>query len=1178
MDKKVLLGAVAIVCTGLAGFGVCLGQQTTGTFPGFTVDQAKFSTASARSVPWLTILCKFSDVPSEPMPPAHYETLLGSQFPGMDHYWREVSYGQINLAGSRVIGWVNLPRARSYYVFESPMSVGLSRLLQDATAVVSPYVNLAYFAGITVITNDLLDQDYMAYGVRTRISLNSGSREFGVCWMAWRNLHTVFGQKVDTTHYTIAHEMGHALGLPHSSGPYGDTYDNFWDVMSYWGSNIEIPMYGRQAIHTNAFHKLRLGWFRPEEIFDVSAGTQSTIVLERLALPGEGYKMVRIATNPSWSRYYSFEARRRAGYDTGLWGEGVNIYDIDVNRWRANANFTGEEWLPSVLVDADDNEYTGDQGAAWTPGEIFHDSPLGISMAVERATETGYQITVNNNRKFVPDFVSGSALTSTLLLLNPSSSRFSSGTVQLFTPDGDSRQMVLNGAAVAGESSFTLPPLGAVFYRTPGGNDLTCGSIELGSSAPVHAAAIFASSFGAAAVQAGGISSRRWILPVEQDHSTGIRSGLALSNPHQQATILQLSLHSPDGSSFGEPVPVEIPAKGQVRRFVDEFIGSVPDLFVGTLVLTSDMPFNALAIQTQASCYATLPAGPMDLTSRPVQRGSVTTEAGVPGRTGAEDGGADVATFTRPADVAEGPDGALYLADSGNHVVRRISPDGQVSTFAGLAGVPGDADGKREAARFRNLRSLLFDAMGNLWIADSGNHTIRRISPEGQVTTAAGQAGVSGCADGETAASLFNFPMGLSIDREASIYVADNRNNAIRKISGEGFVTTLAGKAGEAGYADGQGATALFNRPVDTAIDEDGNVYCTDSNNYVIRKIDREGNVTTLSGKAGVRGIVDGPASEALLVLPAGLCRISPTRFLFSDRHVIRQVDIHGTVTTVAGSPRLESGPAISGAGVQDGTGLAARFRLPSGLCLSAQGHIHIADQNNHTIRRMSVDDVQTSLYFPQFADGAGIGSVLTLVNPSVRETAQVVVQVRDNAGQDLTGLLDPAQTDQVRASIPPLGVARFATSGLGGLSIGWAHVRSDLPLQGNLIFRTARGLAAVHGSNLSNRLLAPADISQVDGIDTGLAICNPNPYSAICTLRARAENGNLVTASQATVHLPANGQVAKFPAEFFSAQSSLLSHFRGSLEIQCDAMVAAIAIQTHPAELVTLPVSPVIP
>jgi hypothetical protein len=244
-------------------------------------------------------------------------------------------------------------------------------------------------------------------------------------------------------------------------------------------------------------------------------------------------------------------------------------------------------------------------------------------------------------------------------------------------------------------------------------------------------------------------------------------------------------------------------------------------------------------------------------TVRRISSLGVTTFAGS-GVFGSADGPGSTAQFDAPVGVAVDGDGNVYVGDEGNHTIRKITARRRVTTLAGLAGMQGSADGTGATARFNFPAGAAVDSAGNVFVADEANFVIRKVSPAGNVTTLAGTAGARGHADGTGPAAQFEVPTSVAVDGTGNVYVADFGAHTIRKITPTGVVTTLAGSADVPGSADGMGAAARFNRPTGVAVDGAGNVYVTDTNNATVRKITSTGLVTTIAGTAGVAGLVLG--------------------------------------------------------------------------------------------------------------------------------------------------------------------------------------------------------------------------------------------------------------------------------------------------------------------------------
>jgi sugar lactone lactonase YvrE len=249
--------------------------------------------------------------------------------------------------------------------------------------------------------------------------------------------------------------------------------------------------------------------------------------------------------------------------------------------------------------------------------------------------------------------------------------------------------------------------------------------------------------------------------------------------------------------------------------------------------------------------------------------GTVTTLAGT-GEAGYKDGPGTVAEFAGIYGVAVVGEGSVIVADEENHCIRKIAADGTVTTLAG-SGIymEGDKDGPGTEARFCYPDGVAVDGSeGNVIVADHGNNSIRKIAADGTVTTLAG-TGHYGNWDGPGTAAMFSHPSGVAVDGDGNIIVADSGSHRIRKIEADGTVTTLAG-TGEAGYANGSGYSAMFNCPWGVAVDGVGNVIVADRDNHRIRKIAVDGTVTTLAG-TGEAGYKDGPGDASRFHSPLGV-------------------------------------------------------------------------------------------------------------------------------------------------------------------------------------------------------------------------------------------------------------------------------------------------------------------
>jgi hypothetical protein len=348
------------------------------------------------------------------------------------------------------------------------------------------------------------------------------------------------------------------------------------------------------------------------------------------------------------------------------------------------------------------------------------------------------------------------------------------------------------------------------------------------------------------------------------------------------------------------------------------------------------------------------------------------------------DGVGTAARFQGPTGVAVDQAGTVYVADGST--IRKITPAGAVTTFAGSAAATGSTDGTGTNARFSSTTNLAVDSAGTIYVADKFNHMIRKITPAGVVTTLAGLAGASGSTDATGTAARFSQPEGVAVDSAGTVYVADRSNHTIRKVTPAGVVTTLAGLAGAPGSTNGTGSAARFFGPAGVAIDGAGTVYVADASNNAIRRITADGVVTTLAGVAGASGAVDGVGNGARFTLPTGVAVDAAGLIFVADRNnnLIRQVTPGGAVSTLAGQANVFSATA-------DGFGSTARFLSPSGVAVASDGTIFVADTNNRTIRRRGPAGLGANLV-TNGNFGAGTANWNLFATPNITYVSSAVV------------------------------------------------------------------------------------------------------------------------------------------------------------------------------------------
>jgi len=268
---------------------------------------------------------------------------------------------------------------------------------------------------------------------------------------------------------------------------------------------------------------------------------------------------------------------------------------------------------------------------------------------------------------------------------------------------------------------------------------------------------------------------------------------------------------------------------------------------------------------------------------------------------GSKDGTGSGARFNAPEGIAADTLGNLYVAEPASATVRKVTPQGAVTTLAGALGAVGYADGNGSAARFNQPSRLTTDTQGNVYLTDTGNSVVRRITGAGAVGTVAGN-GTCGSVDGRSTTAQFCNPKGIVLDRRGNLWITDTGNHTVRRIDLDGNVTTVAGSPGVCGSADGRGGTARFCNPQDVGVDEWDNVYVVDTGNSTIRMINPKGEVSTLAGQAGQCGALDGSATVSRLCAPSGIAVEGNDLYIADTGNAtIRRINLDNVTSTVAG-------------------------------------------------------------------------------------------------------------------------------------------------------------------------------------------------------------------------------------------------------------------------------------
>jgi len=319
--------------------------------------------------------------------------------------------------------------------------------------------------------------------------------------------------------------------------------------------------------------------------------------------------------------------------------------------------------------------------------------------------------------------------------------------------------------------------------------------------------------------------------------------------------------------------------------------------------------------------------------------------AGTVGTAGYADGTGSSAKFSNPIGMTVGPDGNIYVADQAGQRIRKVTPGGVVTTFAGT-GVAGANNGAAAQATFNAPWGLCFDAAGNMFVAEYSNHLVRKITPMGIVSTYAGN-GTAGFADataGNALSAQFSSPTGVVADALGNVYVADLGNYRIRKITPSGAVSTVAGNATR-GYADGVGTSAMFSAPETVDFDPQGNLIVADKTNNMIRKITPNGTVSTLAGQL-TAGYFNASGTLAKFNLPSAATVDAAGNIYVTDytNNCVRKIDPTGAVSTLSGT---------TGPGSNNGPGSQAMFSSPYVIVIDGSGNLYVGDYLNQVVRKV---------------------------------------------------------------------------------------------------------------------------------------------------------------------------------------------------------------------------------
>jgi hypothetical protein len=451
---------------------------------------------------------------------------------------------------------------------------------------------------------------------------------------------------------------------------------------------------------------------------------------------------------------------------------------------------------------------------------------------------------------------------------------------------------------------------------------------------------------------------------------------------------------------------------------------------------------------------------------------NVTTLAGTAGAFGGTNGTGAEARFYESSGVAVGADGMVYVGDTQNHTIRKITSAGVVTTLAGTLGLRGLVNDQGTAAKFNYPQGVAVGVDGAVYVADTTNGVIRKISTGGAVSTLAQSFGT----------------YGIAVGADGTVYTSNFLNHIIRKITPEGVVTTLAG-TGVAGLADGPGTEATFKNPQGVAVGADGAVYVADSANHAIRKITAAGVVTTLAG-SGSRGSANATGAAASFYSPAGIAVAADGTVYVADQfnHIIRKITAAGAVTTLAGSGRF--GPA-------DGPGATANFYSPKGVAVGVDGAVYVADTGNQTIRKITAGDARPIVTTTAATAVTGGGATLNgTVNPNgFITTARFDYGLGDTYGTTAALTLSPTNGT----------TAQTVSAALTGLTAGTTY-------NYRLTATNVDGTATTTAGNFTTTPLAKPTIAALNLTDADFTVATRTDTSLSLRYSVTSDGGSAIT------------------------------------------------------------------
>jgi sugar lactone lactonase YvrE len=529
---------------------------------------------------------------------------------------------------------------------------------------------------------------------------------------------------------------------------------------------------------------------------------------------------------------------------------------------------------------------------------------------------------------------------------------------------------------------------------------------------------------------------------------------------------------------------------------------------------------------------------------RRMSAGTISTMAGGGAGFGGDGGPAISAQLALPIEISMDGHGNLFVADRGNYRIRKIDGSGVITTVAGRS----DDGGAATSAQLNFPNAVAADQSGNLFIADTDSQRIRKVTASGVVTTVAGTGANGFAGDGGPATSaLLSYPAGIAVDDVGNLFIADTRNNRIRKVTPDGVIFTIG--------------TSL-NDPRGLAVDRSGNVFIADTNNQQIRKIDSGGAMSIVAG-TGANGFSGdgGPATSAQLSYPVAVAVDGNGNLFIADssNNRIRMVRPDGIIRTIAGNGSI-------GFGGDGGPAIWAGLASPQGVDVDAAGNVYIADADNQRVRMVTPDGMIRTI--------AGTGTFGSAGDGGIAELAQLAFPFGVAADGFNAVFIADTYSSRIRRSVS--SKVPFALSSGGAVSMntttgsaapirtGYARVQTldGTPPAAVAIFSNRSGSVLISETDVpaTAPLTAGRIYAEVNGpLNTGVAIANPNGQAATVNFVFTDVEGNDVGSGQVVIQ--ANHQISKF-LDSDALKAFPGSSFQGTFSFTSDVPIGVIAIR----------------